>query len=84
MAAYTEHARNIGEKDPKISAFVYEALAATLDDSLSVDDLVALTLKNRGLMAFRQWPLLDKANTSRYGHPEMTTFRLVYARIRRS
>ena len=45
MAAYTEHATNIGKENTEINAFIYEALAATLDDSLSADDLVALTLK---------------------------------------
>ena len=44
MAAYTEHARNIGEKDPEISAFMYEALAATFNDNQTIDELVALTL----------------------------------------
>jgi len=56
MAAYAEHAKNIGKEDKEIYSFIYEALAATLDDSLSVDDLFALTL----------------ANTSRFGNPEIT------------
>jgi hydroxylamine reductase len=46
MAAYAEHSKNIDKEDLTINAFIYEALAATLDDSLSADDLVALTLKN--------------------------------------
>lgn len=71
MAAYTEHANNIGETDLEINAFVYEALAATLDDSLTVDDLVALTLKT-GEYGVKAMALLDKANTSRYGNPEIT------------
>jgi hydroxylamine reductase len=45
MAAYAEHAKNIGKENPEINAFIYEALAATLDDSLCAQDLVALTLK---------------------------------------
>jgi hydroxylamine reductase len=46
MAAYTEHAYNLGKENPVIYSFMYEALAATLDDSLSADQLVALTLKD--------------------------------------
>ncbi len=75
MAAYTEHARNIGEKDPEISAFMYEALAATLNDNQTIDELVALTLKT-GEFGVKAMALLDTANTSRYGHPEMTTVSL--------
>ncbi len=71
MAAYTEHARNIGKENFEIYKFIYKALAATLDDSLSADDLVALTLETgeHGVMAMA---LLDEANTSRYGNPEIT------------
>lgn len=71
MAAYTEHAKNIGKENLEISAFIYEALAATLDDSLTADDLVVLTLKTgeHGVMAMA---LLDEANTSRFGNPEIT------------
>lgn len=71
MAAYTEHARNLGEEDPSIYAFLYEALAAALDDSLTADDLVALTLKT-GEYGVKAMALLDKANTERYGNPEIT------------
>ena len=71
MAAYTEHAYNIGEVDLDINKFMYEALAATLDDSLTVDDLVALTLKT-GEYGVKAMALLDKANTSKYGNPEIT------------
>ena len=45
IAAYAEHAKNIGKEDPAVNVFIYEALATTLDDSISADDLVALTLK---------------------------------------
>ena len=71
MAAYAEHAQNIGKEDLEINAFIYEALAATLDDSLSADDLVALTLKT-GEYGVKVMALLDEANTSRFGHPEIT------------
>lgn len=71
MAAYAEHAKNIGKEDFAINAFIYEALAATLDDSLSADDLVTLTLKT-GEYGVKVMALLDGANTSRFGNPEIT------------
>ncbi len=71
MAAYAEHAKNIGKEDIDIYAFIYEALAATLDDSLSADDLVALTLKT-GEYGVKVMALLDDANTSKFGNPEIT------------
>jgi len=71
MSAYTEHALNIGKENTDISAFIYEALAATLDDTLSADDLVALTLKT-GEYGVKAMALLDEANTSQYGNPEIT------------
>ncbi len=71
MAAYAEHAKNIGKENLDINAFIYEALAATLDDSLSVDDLVALTLRT-GENGLKAMALLDEANTSRFGNPEIT------------
>ena len=71
MAAYGEHALNIGKEDTGIYAFIYEALAALLDDELSADDLVALTLKT-GEYGVSAMALLDDANTSRYGNPEIT------------
>ena len=71
MAAYLEHAGNLGEKDLETAAFIYEALAATLDDSLSADALVALTLKT-GEYGVKAMALLDSANTVKYGNPEIT------------
>jgi hydroxylamine reductase len=71
IAAYAEHAYNLGKEDSDIYGFIYEALAATLDDSLSVDNLVALTLKT-GEYGVKVMALLDEANTSRYGNPEIT------------
>lgn len=71
MAAYTEHAFNLGKIDLSVNGFIYEALAATLDDSLTASDLVALTLKT-GEYGVRAMALLDDANTSRYGTPEAT------------
>ncbi|MBN7772787.1 hydroxylamine reductase [Clostridium aminobutyricum] len=72
MAAYTHHALNIGKEDPAIYEFIYEGLAATLEDTLTADDLVALTLKT-GELGVTAMALLDAANTSRYGNPEITT-----------
>ena len=71
MAAYAEHSKNIDKEDLTINSFIYEALAATLDDSLSVDDLVALTLRT-GENGLKAMALLDEANTSRFGNPEIT------------
>ena len=72
MAAYAEHAYNIGKEDISIYSFVYEALSATLDDTLSANDLVALTLKT-GEYGVKTMALLDEANTSKYGNPEITS-----------
>lgn len=72
LAAYVEHALNLGKENNDIYAFMYEGLAATLDDSLSADALVALTLKT-GELGVAGMALLDEANTSRYGNPEITT-----------
>lgn len=72
MAAYTHHALNIGKENEAIYGFIYEALAATLDDTLSADDLVKLTLKT-GEFGVNAMALLDEANTSKYGNPELTT-----------
>jgi hydroxylamine reductase len=71
LAAYGVHAAVLGEEDEAIWAFVQGALAATLDDSRTVDDLVATVLKC-GQMGVRVMALLDAANTSAYGHPEPT------------
>ncbi|MGI5891808.1 MAG: hydroxylamine reductase [Bacillota bacterium] len=71
MAAYAEHALNIGKEDYGIYAFIYEALAATLDESLSADEMVALTLKT-GQWGVEAMALLDEANTSMYGNPQIT------------
>lgn len=71
MAAYAEHAKNIGKENLEINAFMYEALAATLDNSLTVADLVALTLKT-GEFGVKVMALLDEANNSKFGTPKIT------------
>lgn len=72
MAAYAEHALNIGLEDNSVYEYTYKALSKTLDDSLSVDELVALTLET-GEYGVKVMALLDNANTSKYGNPEITT-----------
>src|SRR5690625_3501760 len=71
MAAYAEHADNLGYRDEEIAKFIRRALAATLDDSLTADDLVALAMET-GKYGVDVMALLDKANTSTYGNPEIT------------
>ncbi|MGI6615667.1 MAG: hydroxylamine reductase [Dethiobacteria bacterium] len=71
MAAYAEHARNMKKENLEVNAFIYEALAATLDDSLSADDLVALTLKT-GEYGVKAMALLDEAHRTVFGEPEAT------------
>ncbi|WP_123053373.1 hydroxylamine reductase [Clostridium sp. JN-1] len=71
LAAYSKHANVLGEEDKKIDGFLQSTLAKTLDDSLSVDDLVGLTLET-GKYGVDGMALLDKANTSAYGNPEIT------------
>jgi hydroxylamine reductase len=72
MSAYSEHALNLGKEDADMYRFIYEALAALLDNSLGADDLVALTLRT-GEHGVKAMALLDAGNTSRYGNPEITT-----------
>ncbi len=72
LAAYSKHANALLSDDAELDAFLQETLAKTLDDSLTVDDLVALTLET-GKWGVRGMALLDKANTDAYGNPEVTT-----------
>ncbi|MGI5893870.1 MAG: hydroxylamine reductase [Candidatus Merdivicinus sp.] len=71
LSAYTKHANVLLQDDPEVDCFLQRALAATLDDSLNVDDLVALTLET-GKYGVSGMALLDKANTAAYGNPEIT------------
>lgn len=71
ISAYAEHAANLGYEDNDIYAFMQEGLAATADDHLSAEELTALVLKC-GSMGVKVMALLDKANTSSYGNPEIT------------
>ena len=72
LAAYTKHANALLKDNENVDSFLQEALAKTLDDSLSVDDLIALTLEC-GKYGVDGMALLDEANTSAYGNPEITS-----------
>ena len=71
LSAYSKHANVLLQEDGEIDAFLQRALAATLDDSLTADDLVALTLET-GKYGVTGMAMLDKANTAAYGNPEIT------------
>lgn len=75
LSAYSKHANALLQDDGEVDAFLQKALAATLDDSLSADDLVALTLET-GKYGVAGMALLDKANTGAFGNPEITKVQL--------
>lgn len=72
LAAYTKHANALLRDNEEVDAFLQSALAKTLDDSLTADDLVALTLET-GKYGVQGMAELDAANTGAYGSPEITT-----------
>ncbi len=72
VAAYADHAAILGQEDDAVYRFIYEGMAATLDDQLGVNDLVALALKC-GEINLRAMELLDAGNTGTYGHPVPTS-----------
>ena len=71
LAAYMKHANELSYDNEEVSAFMQETLAKLLDDNLTVDELVALTLET-GKVGVDGMALLDSANTGTYGHPEVT------------
>lgn len=71
LAAYTKHANALLREDGAVDAFLQKALAATLNDSLTAEDLTALALET-GKYGVQGMALLDEANTSAYGNPEIT------------
>ena len=71
LSAYSKHANALMQDDEDVDAFLQRALAATLDDNLTADDLVVLTLET-GKHGVSGMALLDKANTQAYGNPEIT------------
>jgi hydroxylamine reductase len=71
ISAYADHARILGQEDDKVYSFMHEGLAATLDKSLGVNELVGLALKC-GEINLRAMELLDAGNTGKYGNPVPT------------
>ena len=71
MSAYMKHANVLGYDDVEVNAFMQDTLAKLLDNSLNVNDLISLTLKT-GEVGVTAMALLDKANTSKFGNPEIT------------
>jgi len=71
VAAYTDHAKILGQEDDKVYAFIQEALATLLRDDLSADDCIGAAMKC-GEMNLRAMELLDAGNTGAYGHPVPT------------
>ena len=71
LSAYSKHANVLLKDDAEVDAFLQRALAAMLDDNLSVEDLIALTMET-GKHGVSGMALLDKANTEAYGNPEIT------------
>lgn len=71
MAAYNRHANVLGKFDENVDIFMEETLEKLMDDSLSVDDLIAITLET-GSNGAAAMALLDSANTSAYGNPEIS------------
>lgn len=71
IAAYGEHAANLGFEEQDIWAFMQKGLAATLDNNLGVPELLGLVMEC-GSYGVKVMALLDKANTSKYGNPEIT------------
>ena len=72
VAAYADHAQILGQEDDAVYTFIQEGLAATLNNNLSVDELVGLALKC-GEINIRAMELLDAGNTGTYGHPVPTS-----------
>ena len=71
MAAYTEHAANIGADSTEVAEFMYGMLEKLLDENLGVAELVPMVLET-GEWGVKAMALLSEANTGRYGHPEIT------------
>ena len=75
LSAYVKHANALGEEDKDIDAFIQSALAKTLDNSLSADNLISLALQT-GEFGIYGMSLLDRANTDAYGNPEISKVNL--------
>lgn len=83
MAAYVEHAHNLGYESPEIFAFMQHALAQLTRNDITVDELIQLTMETgkHGVSAMAQ---LDTANTNSYGNPEITEVNIGVRKIRES
>ncbi len=75
MAAYAEHAYNLGFEDPLINEFIQRALVETTMTNVSAEELTAMVLEC-GTYGVKAMSLLDKANTTKYGNPEITEVKL--------
>lgn len=75
LAAYAQHAAHLDKSDAEIFKFILEALLATENNKLSLEELTALVLKC-GEFGVKTMALLDEANTSTFGHPEITKVNL--------
>ncbi|MFO8129097.1 MAG: hydroxylamine reductase, partial [Bacteroidales bacterium] len=75
MAAYVEHAHNLGYDDELVCDFMHKGLEATTRKDIGADELVGLVMEC-GRNGVNAMALLDKANTESYGHPEMTEVNL--------
>ena len=71
LSAYMKHANALGYDDEKISEFMQKALALTINDNVTIDEYISLTLET-GKFGVDGMALLDKANTETYGNPEIT------------
>jgi hydroxylamine reductase len=72
IAAYTDHASILGQNDPVVAGFMYEALSAMLAEGLTVEDCIPVAMK-AGEINLKAMELLDTANTGTYGDPVPTT-----------
>ena len=71
LSAYSKHANVLLKDNDEVDTFLQKALAATLNDNLSVEDLIALTMET-GKYGVSGMAMLDKANTDSYGNPKIT------------
>ncbi|MGG7164918.1 hydroxylamine reductase [Clostridium ihumii] len=71
LCAYMKHANHLGYDNDEISRFMDRALASTVNDDLTIDELIGITLET-GKFGVDGMALLDKANTESYGNPEVT------------
>lgn len=71
MAAYAYHAYNLGKNDEELYDFYERALLATVDESKTAEELIALVIET-GKYGVNAMALLDAANNGAFGMPEMT------------